>query len=359
MGIESNDLEPGRPDGPTTLPSTTISRRNLMGAALAGVAGLSLAGRPRRAGGAAQERNAARTDAQVDAQARVAPLSIEDEPYIDAHSHIWTPDLDRYPLAEGFTRDDMQPPSFTAEELLATCRPSGVGRVNLIQMSYYGFDNTYMLDMIAAYPDRFVGTAIIDPEGRDPAAEMAALATKGVRAFRVQPQLLNLPIDRWLDHPGYDAMFSKAPETRQAISFLIDPDALPEVDRACRAYPETAFIVDHLARIGVDGQFRSADIAALCDLSRNPNAYVKIGAFYALSPMGPPYRDLAPLIRRVIDAYGPRRCMWESDCPFQVVDHSYESSIDLIRSHLDFLDDDDRRWLLTRTAEELLFRPAP
>ena len=33
--------------------------------------------------------------------------------------------------------NDMRPPLFTAEELLALCRPSGVGRVNLIQMSFY------------------------------------------------------------------------------------------------------------------------------------------------------------------------------------------------------------------------------
>ena len=49
------------------------------------------------------------------------------EPYIDAHSHIWTPDVAHYPLAKGFTVADMQPKSFTAEELLATCRPAGVG----------------------------------------------------------------------------------------------------------------------------------------------------------------------------------------------------------------------------------------
>jgi predicted TIM-barrel fold metal-dependent hydrolase len=65
------------------------------------------------------------------------------EPYIDAHSHIWTPDLAHYPLTEGFTVADMKPPSFTAEELLALCRPVGVGRVNLIQMSYYRFDNPF------------------------------------------------------------------------------------------------------------------------------------------------------------------------------------------------------------------------
>jgi predicted TIM-barrel fold metal-dependent hydrolase len=59
------------------------------------------------------------------------------EPYIDAHCHVWTPDVAHYPLGQGFTVNDMRPRSFTAEELLALCRPSGVGRVNLIQMSFY------------------------------------------------------------------------------------------------------------------------------------------------------------------------------------------------------------------------------
>ena len=35
--------------------------------------------------------------------------------FVDAHVHVWTPDLDRYPLAERFTRGDMQPASFTAD----------------------------------------------------------------------------------------------------------------------------------------------------------------------------------------------------------------------------------------------------
>jgi predicted TIM-barrel fold metal-dependent hydrolase len=63
-------------------------------------------------------------------------------PYIDAHSHVWTPDVAHYPLAAGFKVEEMKPPSFTAEELLKLCRPSGVDRVNLIQMSFYEFENS-------------------------------------------------------------------------------------------------------------------------------------------------------------------------------------------------------------------------
>src|SRR6266487_3129077 len=80
--------------------------------------------------------------------------------FIDAHVHVWTPDTERYPLAAGFKKENMQPASFTPEELFKHCKPAGVGRINLIQMSFYGFDNSYMLEAIARYPDVFVGTAV-------------------------------------------------------------------------------------------------------------------------------------------------------------------------------------------------------
>jgi predicted TIM-barrel fold metal-dependent hydrolase len=278
------------------------------------------------------------------------------EPYIDAHSHVWSPDLGHFPLAEGFTAADMAPKSFTAEELLAVCRPAGVGRVNLIQMSYYGFDNAYMLDVIRLHPERFVGTAIVDPLGPDPGRAMRDLLPKRVHAFRIQPKYGKVPPERWLEPAGYRAMFATAAETGQALSCLIDPSGFAEVDRMCKAFPATPVVIDHLGRIGVDGTVRDADVDSLCALAVHPKLSVKIGAFYALGKKTPPYLDLAPLIRRVVKAFGPGRCMWESDCPFQVVDHTYADSIALVRDKLDFLTAADREWLLRRTAERLFFR---
>jgi predicted TIM-barrel fold metal-dependent hydrolase len=279
------------------------------------------------------------------------------EPYIDAHSHIWTPDVAHYPLARGFTVENMNPRSFTAEELLALCRPAGVGRVNLIQMSFYEFDNSYMLDMIKLYPDRFVGTAIVDPLAADPGGAMRALLPKGVRAFRIVPGYSKLPPERWLEPPGYAAMFATAAATGQVLSCLIDPRAFAEVDRMCTRFPDTAVIIDHLGRIGITGTIADADVDALCALAKHPRLFVKVGAFYALGRKTPPYLDLAPMIKRVVAAFGARRCMWESDCPFQVVSHKYTESLALVRDRLDFLSKDDRDWLLARTAAELLFRP--
>jgi hypothetical protein len=51
----------------------------------------------------------------------------------------------------------------------------------------------------------------------------------------------------------------------------------------------------------------------------------------------------------------PRRCMWESDCPFQVDRDKYADSISLIRDRLEFLSADDKQWLLRRTAEGVFF----
>jgi predicted TIM-barrel fold metal-dependent hydrolase len=282
--------------------------------------------------------------------------------YIDAHVHVWTPDTGHYPLAPSFKKEDMKPASFTPEELFKHTKPAGVDRVNLIQMSYYGFDNRYLIDMIALYEGTFAGTAVIDPGGDDPGGLMAELAKKRVRAFRIYPGLgrggkpNEVPGERWLEPAGFATMFAAGAKNNQALSCLISPDALPELDRMCRKYPDTPVIVDHLCRIGVDGTIRDKDVDALCDLAKHERVMVKVGAFYALGKKQPPYTDLGPLIRRVVQAFGAKRCMWESDCPFQVAEGKYQDSIDLIRTRLDFLTDDDRDWLLRRTAEEFFFK---
>jgi predicted TIM-barrel fold metal-dependent hydrolase len=62
------------------------------------------------------------------------------------------------------------------------------------------------------------------------------------------------------------------------------------------------------------------------------------------------------MIRRLLDAFGPQRLMWATDCPYQVQGgQTYEDSISLIRDRLDFLSDGDREWILRKTAERLFF----
>jgi predicted TIM-barrel fold metal-dependent hydrolase len=124
----------------------------------------------------------------------------------------------------------------------------------------------------------------------------------------------------------------------------------------CRAFPDTPVVIDHFARIGVDGTMRDSDLDNLGALAKHKHVAVKISAYYALGKKKSPYDDLGPMIRRVVEAFGPERCMWASDCPFQVDEgHTYAASIDLIRSGLDFLSDGDRQWLLRKSAERVFF----
>ena len=59
---------------------------------------------------------------------------------VDAHVHFWTADEARYPLAPGFTADDLWLPSFTPADY-SEFAPDGRTRINLVQMTWYGLDH--------------------------------------------------------------------------------------------------------------------------------------------------------------------------------------------------------------------------
>lgn len=122
-------------------------------------------------------------------------------------------------------------------------------------------------------------------------------------------------------------------------------------------HPDTTVVIDHFARVGVSGKIPKPDVDSLCNLARHRKAHVKISAYYALGKKTPPYDDLVPMIRRVYDSYGPNRLMWASDCPYQLGGNmnTYGASVDLIKKRIDFLNDDDRQWLLRKTAEKVFF----
>ncbi len=306
-----------------------LSRRKFTTLAATGIAGLAT-----RTSFAADESNAAG--------------------WIDAHVHVWNPDTQSYPLDKDYKKADMQPASFTADELFAHCRPEGVQRVVLIQMSFYQYDHRYMNEVIAAQPGIFSGVAIVDHHAENLTSRMRELADQGSRGFRLTSGGGGAKV--WVDDPGMSTLWSEAAKNGWAACPLINPHDLPAVDTLCEKHPETTVVIDHFARVGISGQIDPEDLANLCRLARFENVHVKTSAFYALGKKQPPYDDLSEMIRRVLDAFGPERLMWASDCPFQVQgEHSYAASISLIRDRLDFLSESDKQWLLRGTAEKVFF----
>ena len=275
--------------------------------------------------------------------------------YVDAHVHVWTPDNKRYPLADGFTPEkDMAPKSFTPQELFSHCSPEGVSRIVLIQMSFYKFDNRYMLDVMESRPGAFGGVAIVDDTLSNVTATMKDLKKRGVRGFRVRADRNRA--EGWQDSSGMKKMWTHAADEGLSICLLADPDALPAIHAMCEKYPKTRVVIDHFARIGMKGIIQPEQAEELRRLSDFEQTFVKTSAFYALGSKTPPYMDLAPLIKVLHAAYGSRRLMWASDCPYQVQgSHTYKDSIALIRDHLPFLTAEDKEWMLRKTSEHVFF----
>ena len=310
---------------------STLSRRDVLASGAAAAAAVALARLP-----------AAAADEKLSTM------------HIDAHSHVWSPDTDRWPLAKGQTKADLKPPSFTPEELLKLAGPVGVGRVVLIQHSiYHFFDNSYLIDCAKRMPGRFSIVGMIDDTQPHPDVKLKELLPLGVRGLRITPRIRG---EKWLEGEGMASLWKCGAQTGQAMCCLIDATDLPGVAAMCARHPETPVVIDHFARIGADGTIRDADIDALCGLAKHKTVSVKLSAYYALGKKAPPYEDLLPMIRRVLDAFGPERCMWASDAPYQVEPpHTYEASIKLIRDRLDGASAGDKEWLLRKTAERVFF----
>ncbi|NLT71902.1 MAG: amidohydrolase [Verrucomicrobiaceae bacterium] len=275
--------------------------------------------------------------------------------WIDAHVHVWPADREKYPLAESSVGRTITPEIFDPAILRGHQKGTGVTRTVLIQMSFYGFDNSYMLDVIESDPERYRGVAIVDHSVAGVGERMKELGGQGVRGFR----LYAFP-DRtkdWAGSAGMREMWKVGGEENLAMCCLADPAALPAIQSMCETYPDTPVVIDHFARIGAKGTIDPAELARLLALAAFPQVHVKVSAFYALGKKQPPYTDLAPMIRELRDAYGSERLMWGSDCPYQVADeHSYAASVALVREKLDFLSDAEKTDIMKNTAEKVFFR---
>lgn len=271
---------------------------------------------------------------------------------IDSHVHIWTDDSSRYPLDSHFKVRDLAVPRFLPDDILSHAQANGVGRILLIQMSYYGLDNSLLLDAIQVDPEHFRGMAVIDENREDLAFVMGEMRAAGVCGFRV---VALDPAVRLMERPGLQNLLARAGEEEMVIGFLTAPEMLNDLFDLSARFPDTNIIVDHMARIGMNGPMAPEQVELLCRLAHHPKTYVKLSAFYALGSKKAPHDDLAPMIQRLYEVFGPSRLMWGSDAPFQTTYGRYNDSIELIRSRLPFLGDHDKNLMLRETAAGLFF----
>ena len=271
---------------------------------------------------------------------------------IDAHVHVWQRPDATFPYDPHYNGPAADPGAFPPDELLSLAQPCGVKRIVLVQMSFYGTDNSFMLAMMKRYPSIFSGIAVVDHRSQNVEKELVRLHSLGVRGLRIQQQAE----DNWLRTEEMRTLWRFATKSRLAVCCLANPKDLPEIGRMCEDFPDTTVVIDHMGRIGMDGSIHDENIQDLCRLAHWPRTNVKVSAFYALGKKKAPYNDLLPLVIALHGAYGARRLMWGSDSPFQIQPpYSYESSLNFVKHGMSFLSEDERSWLLRKTAEGIFF----
>ncbi len=81
--------------------------------------------------------------------------------FVDAHLHVFSDDPARYPYDGRWGMIPTEPTP--VEELIACMDANGVDKAVMVQGAAYLYDNRYMADCRALFPDRLAAVALLDP----------------------------------------------------------------------------------------------------------------------------------------------------------------------------------------------------
>jgi len=231
---------------------------------------------------------------------------------VDTHAHIYSPDEERYPPIE----KPLRPPGGkgSLEDLHTESRANGVNAACIIQTStFYRFDNRYICDSAKGAPDWTAGVCTLDPDDRHSPSLLEQYAREyGVRGMRSIPAS-----DGRLDHPGVRALWEVALEQGIVINVLIGPEKADQADRMLADFPKLQVVLDHCLNLKA-GPNLDSTLEKVLHLSQRPNLHAKLTFIPTGSAAGFPCADMHDACLKVIDAFGPERCVWGSDFPCEL-----------------------------------------
>jgi 2-pyrone-4,6-dicarboxylate lactonase len=224
---------------------------------------------------------------------------------VDAHCHVFGPAA-QFPFAPERKYTPYDAPK---EKLFALRDFLGFSRNVIVQATCHGADNSALLDALVASEDRARGVAVVREDAPD--KELEEMDAAGVRGVR-----FNF-LKRLVDFTPREALARIAariaPLNWHVVVYFEAPD-LEELAPFFTSLP-TRVIVDHMGRpdvsLGVEHpQFRRfVDLLAAYD-----HMWSKVSCPERLSVNGPPYDDVAPFARTIVERF-PDRVLWGTDWP--------------------------------------------
>ena len=272
---------------------------------------------------------------------------------IDSQVHIWAANTAERPWAPNMEGRAHLAEPLTAAALLAMMDEAGVDAAILVPPSLEGDRNDLALAAAAEFPDRFAVMGRLDftkPQAR------ALLPT-----WRAQPGMLGIRLTFHRDNTrgqltdGSADWLWGAAETHGVPLMVHAPERLPVLAAIAERHPALTLIIDHMgfARATMDAEAPAA-AARVAALARYPNVFAKVSALPCFSSAPYPFRNLSEPLRRVIDAFGPRRAFWGTDLSRTLEHCSYRQAVTHFTEELPFLSADDLDWIMGRGLRECL-----
>jgi predicted TIM-barrel fold metal-dependent hydrolase len=221
-------------------------------------------------------------------------------PYIDTHAHIF---LQSLPMANG----RRYTPSYDCptDLYLAQLSNNDIGFGVLVQPSFLGTDNSYMLSALDQYPDRLRGIAVVDPLVSD--ADLQIMDTAGVVGIRFN--MIGKDISD-LAKPEIASLLKRIDRLHWQVEVQAHARDLPKLFKAMEHF-NGPLVIDHFGLPDPVVGVRDQGFKALLSEATGGRVYVKMSAGYRCGGM-----DVATYAGALLAVAGPRRLLWGSDWPF-------------------------------------------
>ncbi|WP_406154653.1 amidohydrolase family protein [Streptomyces sp. NBC_00882] len=218
---------------------------------------------------------------------------------IDTHAHVFTRGL-RLAHERRYSPDYEAP----VDVYLSLLDAHGLAGGVLVQPSFLGTDNSYLLDALGKAPRRLRGVAVIDH--RTPGEELDQLAEAGVCGIRLN--LIRRPVPQ-LGEPTWQRLARELATRKLHLEVQAHERQWEELEPWLLRWPGPV-VIDHLG-LPTAASLSFCGSAALCRLLAAPHVWVKASAPYRSAP-----RAATAMVRGLLCAGGGERMLWGSDWPW-------------------------------------------
>lgn len=224
---------------------------------------------------------------------------------IDSHAHVFSRGLE-LASERRYAPDYDAPLGDYLGQLLAHGFSHGV----LVQPSFLGTDNRYLLSALQAMPQQLRGVVMVAPDVEPQTlADMARSGVRGVRLNLMGQALPDLASGHWRP------LLERIGEQGWHLELHRQVADIPALVRALQPYGLN-IVIDHFGRPDARRGLGQPGFAELLTLGGQGKVWVKVSGIYRLA--GAPDENLA-FARSALCAleahYGAERLMWGSDWP--------------------------------------------